>query len=258
MLQQKQISLRELLSRIQHMSKFGEAIRERRELLGKDGPQLADESLALEQRDPVTFQRFSQQTFSRWEKDRNGSVISASNPRRLRSLAYLLQWSSEEMHTRVGVSPGYIPEFDTGPFSEYQADSQYVEIPLARPVPVYPAGTGPAWDLEEVLETLMLPVDLYRGKELLGLRAMSASMEPYLPEGAIAVIVHDDGMVEPGDFCGIRMADDGVVVKRFVRELEGGLLLLESLNPGPDEERLFTAPLGSRVIGKVVRRVLQD
>lgn len=167
-----------------------------------------------------------------------------------------LEWTTAQLNEATGLN---LPQpADAERFPEHQPDGQYVEVPLTRPVPVYPAGTGPAWDLEEVLETLMMPADLYRGKDLLGLRAMSASMEPYLPEGAIAVIVHDDGMVEPGDFCGIRMADDGVVVKRFVRELEGGLLLLESLNPSPDEERLFTAPLGSRVIGKVVRRVLQD
>lgn len=136
--------------------------------------------------------------------------------------------------------------------------SQYVEVPLTRRVDVYPAGTGPAWDLEEALEPLYLPADLYSGKELIGLRAMSGSMEPYLPEGAIAVILHDDGLVKPGDFCGVRMSDDGVVVKRFVRELDGGVLLLESLNPEPGEDRLFTAPLGSRIIGKVVRRVLQN
>lgn len=139
---------------------------------------------------------------------------------------------------------------------QFRPSSQYVEVPLTRRVEVYPAGTGPAWDLEEALEPLWLPADLFPGKAMIGLRAMSASMVPYLPEGAIAVIVHDDGLVTPGDYVGVRMADDGVVVKRFVRELGDGELLLESLNPGKDEERLFTAPLGSRIIGPVVRRVL--
>lgn len=137
--------------------------------------------------------------------------------------------------------------------------SQYTAVPLTRRVDVYPAGTGPAWDLDDALDPpLHLPADLYPEKQLVGLKAMGNSMAPYLPAGAIAVIVHDDGMVAPGDYCGVRMSDDGVVVKRFVRELEDGSLLLESLNPDRGEERLFTAPLGSRVIGKVIRRIFED
>lgn len=142
---------------------------------------------------------------------------------------------------------------------ERSSSSQYAAVALTRRVEVYPAGTGPAWDLEDALDPpLHLPADLYPEKQLVGLKAMGNSMAPYLPAGAIAVIVHDDGMVAPGDYCGVRMSDDGVVVKRFVRELEDGALLLESLNPDPGEERLFTAPLGSRVIGKVVRRIFED
>ncbi len=249
----------QLSTRITYVPKFGEAIRERREVLGLDGPDLAVKSQELEAQDPVVFQRFSQQTFSRWESDRTGVLISASHPRRLRALAYLLQWNASEMATKVGINPGHIPGLEGPPdnASERSPSSQYTEIPLTRRVEVYPAGTGPAWDDEVALEPLWLPADLYPDKRLVGLRAMSSSMEPYLPEGAIAVIVHDDGLVNPGDFCGIRMSDDGVVVKRFVRELENGILLLESLNPEPDEERLFTAPLGSRVFGPVVRRVLE-
>src|SRR5690625_898171 len=162
--------------------------------------------------------------------------------------------SREEWESATGL---HVPVTAAPP--ERTSGSHYTAVPLTRRVEVYPAGTGPAWDLEDALEPpLHLPADLYPDKQLVGLKAMGNSMAPYLPAGAIAVIVHDDGMVAPGDYCGVRMSDDGVVVKRFVRELEDGALLLESLNPDPGEERLFTAPLGSRVIGKVVRRIFED
>lgn len=178
--------------------------------------------------------------------------LAYREPETFQRIVTALKWTPAQLNAATGLEL-YVSAQDV---PEHAPTSQYTEVPLTRRVLVYPAGTGPAWDLEEALEPLWLPADLYPGKNLVGLKAMSASMEPYLPEGSTAIIVHDDGMVEPGDFCGIRMSDDGVVVKRFVRELDGGLLLLESLNPGQDEEPLFTAPLGSRVIGPVVRRVL--
>lgn len=138
--------------------------------------------------------------------------------------------------------------------ADMQADAS---ISLGRMVKVYPAGTGPTWDLEEILETIYLPESVFATTRLLGLKAMSTSMEPYLPQGSTAVIALDDGLVAEGDFCGIRLADEGVVIKRFVKELENGGLLLESLNPDPGEERFFVAPIGSRIMGKVVRRVLE-
>src|SRR5690625_793643 len=111
-MQQIHAAIADLVTRIAYMSRFGEAIRERREVIGLDGPELALRSHALEARDPVAFQRFSQQTLSRWESDRTGALISASHIRRLRSLAYLLEWSAKEMTERVGVNPGYVPGRD--------------------------------------------------------------------------------------------------------------------------------------------------
>jgi SOS-response transcriptional repressor LexA len=129
-------------------------------------------------------------------------------------------------------------------------------VALTREVMVYAAGTGPAWDLDDVLEIVFVPGDLYPNHDLLGLKAMSRSMEPYLPKGAIAVVVLDDGFCKEGDYCGIRIHGDGVVIKRYVKDLGNGELLLESLNPDPNEESFFVAPLGSRVMGKVVKRLL--
>lgn len=137
--------------------------------------------------------------------------------------------------------------------NSFQTDSV---VSLGQTVKVYAAGTGPAWEDDDVLEVVAIPDDIYPGIPKVGLKAMGESMEPYLPKGAVAVIVLDDGMVNPGDYCGVWLHGDGVVIKRFVQEGQGGELLLESLNPDPGESRFFVAPLGSRVMGKVVTRVL--
>jgi len=120
---------------------------------------------------------------------------------------------------------------------------------------VYAAGTGPAWGDTEVLEQFFLPG--IKGQHI-GLKATGDSMAPYLHKGDIAIVLCDDGAVAPGDMCAVWLADDGCVVKRFVAEHPNGALLLESLNPDDPAERFFTAPMGSRVIGKVVRRLLTD
>jgi phage repressor protein C with HTH and peptisase S24 domain len=129
-------------------------------------------------------------------------------------------------------------------------------VAVGQAINVYGAGTGPAWDLDDIVETIGIPETIYPEKDKIGLKAMSDSMAPYLPKGAVAIVVLDDGLVQPGDYCGVWLHGDGVVVKRFVNELESGEFLLESLNPDPGEDRIFLAPLGSRIMGKVVKRVL--
>lgn len=123
-------------------------------------------------------------------------------------------------------------------------------------VNVYAAGTGPAWGDTDVLETVFIP-GLKPGTHI-GLKATGDSMAPYLKRGDTAIVLRDDGAVEPGDYCAVWLADDGCVIKRFVRELGDGTLLLESLNPPSEAERYFAAPMGSRVLGKVVNRLLSD
>ena len=137
--------------------------------------------------------------------------------------------------------------------ASFQTDTQ---VPLGQAVQVYAAGTGPAWDDSSVLETVYVPDNVYPGVQKVGLKAMSTSMEPYLPQGAVAVVALDDGLVQPGDYCGVWLHGDGVVVKRFVQEVGNGELLLESLRPDPGEPGIFTAPLGSRIMGKVVARLI--
>lgn len=121
---------------------------------------------------------------------------------------------------------------------------------------VYSAGTGPAWGDTEVLERVFIP-GLTEGQHI-GLKATGDSMDPYLKRGDTAIVLCDDGAVKRGDMCAVWLADDGCVIKRLVAETADGLLLLESLNPTDPSERYFSAPLGSRVIGKVVKRLVDE
>lgn len=131
-------------------------------------------------------------------------------------------------------------------------------VPLKRKVPVYIAGTGPAWDYDEIVDHIYLPDDFYVGTELVGLRAMSQSMENYLRKGDIAVVALDPGLCKVGDICGVWIYGDGVMIKRYAQDLGEGRLLLESLKVVNGEDRFIMAEEGSRVMGKVVSRVLYD
>lgn len=88
---------------VKFMPKFGEAIYERRDVLGISGPEAAMLSETYAREKPAIYAKFSQQTLSRWESDRTGAIIAASSPARIRSLARVLQWTLEEFSTKVGV-----------------------------------------------------------------------------------------------------------------------------------------------------------
>jgi SOS-response transcriptional repressor LexA len=95
------------------MSKYGEAIMERREVVGyKHATELAEVSVRLERENPAKFRKFSQQTLSRWENDRTGERIEGANAKALRTLAYLLKWDSHEFYEYVGVAIGPVPELE--------------------------------------------------------------------------------------------------------------------------------------------------
>ncbi len=130
------------------------------------------------------------------------------------------------------------------------------DVTEGRVINVYAAGKGPAWGDTEVLEQVSIPG--IEGDRSIGLMASGDSMAPYLWRGDIAIVECDDGLETPGDMCAVWIADDGCVIERLVAEHPNGALLLESINPNGPAERFFTAPMGSRVIGKVVRRLLKD
>jgi phage repressor protein C with HTH and peptisase S24 domain len=95
------------------MSRFGEAILERREVMGyaKQGD-LADASKRLEREDPATFAKFSQQWLSRLENDKDGDIIESARTKQLRTLAYLLEWGQYDFERRVGINIGRVPRLD--------------------------------------------------------------------------------------------------------------------------------------------------
>lgn len=96
-----------------YMSRFGDAIRERREVVGfKTATACAEKSVQLETEDPARFRSFSQQSLSRWERDRNGDKIESAHGKSLRTLAYLLQWTSKVFEDHVGIPIGSVPDIE--------------------------------------------------------------------------------------------------------------------------------------------------
>lgn len=202
--------------------------------------------------------QFSQQSVSRYQKNPLMLINKGVNFMKIFFAAY--QFSEPEVNDLISQ---VVTEWFSKKRAEYAAyipnrgESDDVStVMLGVSIPVYPAGSGPAWALDDVLETIQVPEAYRRYERLVGLRAMGTSMEPYLPKGAIAVIALDDGLCQPGDHCAVWLHGDGVVIKRFVAEMEDGRLMLESLNPEPGDPRVFPAPAGSRVMGKVVGRHL--
>lgn len=237
------------------MSRFGEAIRERREWVGFDTATacaLASERLEID--NPRSYKAFSQSSLSRWELDKTGSAIESAHGKSLRTLAFLLQWTSSEFETNVGVPIGRVPLLDDARRVPH-LDSDLV-LSDGVQINVYGAGTGPAWGDTDILETLYIP-GLKPDRDYIGLRATGDSMSPYLSKGEVAVIHRDEGSVQPGDYAAVWLSNDGCVIKRLVQELDDGTLLLESLNPPDGEPRYFQAPDGSRVLGKVIHRLLK-
>lgn len=231
-----------------YMVRFGEAIYERRDVLGISGPEAAALSEQYAREDPATYAKFSQQTLSRWEMDKTGAILAASSPARIRSLARVLQWTPTQFTQRVGVPAADAIERPARIETDLVlSDGVYINV--------YGAGTGPAWGDTDILDTLYIP-GLKANHDYIGLKATGDSMSPYLTHGDVAIIHRDEGTVQPGDYCAVWLSDDGCVVKRLVQELDDGTLLLESLNPSNGEPRYFQAPPGSRVLGKVIHRLL--
>ena len=237
------------------MSRFGEAIRERREWVGfSTATACAQASERLEMDDPRSYKAFSQSSLSRWELDKTGGAIESAHGKSLRTLAYLLKWTSAEFEAHVGVSIGRVPQLDGLPRAVH-LDSDLL-LSDGVQINVYGAGTGPAWGDTDILEILYIP-GLKPDRDYIGLRATGDSMSPYLSKGEVAVIHRDEGSVQPGDYAAVWLSNDGCVIKRLVQELDDGTLLLESLNPPDGEPRYFQAPDGSRVLGKVIHRLLK-
>lgn len=121
------------------MTRYGEALRERREYVGfPTATACALKSSELERSDPANFKKFSQSSLSRWELDRTGELIEAAHGKSLRTLAYLLKWNRVEFTHNVGVPVGNVPFLDPQPRSgDNFLDRVGEAVQLAIPIPDY-------------------------------------------------------------------------------------------------------------------------
>lgn len=250
------------------MSRFGEAILERREVLGESGPRLAEESKKLEREDPDKFLAFSQQTLSRWEKDATGEHISASKMKMLATLSYLLKWTSSEFNEKVGVAIGPVPLLeDTTQSNMFSFLERYGEkAGLTVRIGFYgsvAAGVKGFEGHEEPIEyRRFAPEELPKGvdpNKLFLVKANGSSMyedsvaRP-VPDGAM-LLVEYDALPEVGKLVIAYIPErDLGVIKRY--EEKNGNVMLRSYRVGGPVFWSEDYP-SMRIIG-VVRRVSYD
>ncbi len=180
--------------------------------------------------------------------------LAYKDPPALQRLLTALRWTLQQLNEATGLEIPLAPS-SLSQVAPHEPSSDLLLIDGVQ-INVYGAGTGPAWGDTDILETLYIP-GLKPDRDYIGLRATGDSMSPYLSKGEVAVIHRDEGSVQPGDYAAVWLSNDGCVIKRLVQELDDGTLLLESLNPPDGEPRYFQAPDGSRVLGKVIHRLLK-
>lgn len=250
-----------------YMSRYGEAIRERREVVGyKTGTACAEASAKLEREDPAAFKRFSQSSISRWENDKTGDFIEAAHGKSLRTLAYLLNWNSEEFERHVGVPIGRVPRLeDTGERKIFTFLERFGEpTSLTIRIPIY--GTVAAgirgFDRHDEPEEWrrFSPDELPKGIEnpeklfLVGANGTSMYEEGMLrpvPNGSW-LLVEADAVPEEGQLVVAYIEErDLGVVKQFKRA-EGNAFLRSYQVGGP---AFWTQDFPDMRIEGVVRRV---
>lgn len=130
------------------------------------------------------------------------------------------------------------------------------QIGLDRLIPVFPAGAGPALDDMDAVEFVSVPTSNGGSYKVIGLRIHGDSMSPYLESGDTAIVAVEPSLIRAGKAIGLYMPDVGSVVKVYVRTLDDGKLLLQSLNARNGDE-FFVAPPDARVYGPVINRILR-
>ena len=229
------------LQRAYYMPRYGEAIYERRDVLGITGPEASAQSEKLAASNPGTYARFSQQTLSRWESDKTGALIGASSPARLRALARILKWSAEEFEDNVGVPLGATRTREAGGMQLYGG---LVMVPV-----VGVANGGPPAEYG-------VPVvpELVRGENtrsyLVEGDSMAIDDERGIHDGDWVLV--DTSLTEPvnGRVFLLEIIGDGMTVKRL-RSVEGDWVFLSD-NPEVGESwREDQVRIIGRVYGKV-------
>lgn len=191
---------------VMFMARFGEAILERREIVGfRHGTELAEASVKLERENPSTFKSFSQQSLSRWENDRTGEKIEGAHGKSLRTLAYLLKWTSAEFEERVGVSIGKVPFIEKAHTSTRQVgDSIGPMVPIRFGGPVKAGFRG--LDMADANEYIEIPESILAGFNpddcfaliVEGDSMMCEDVQKAIPEGSIAIF-HEHLQPEPNE-----------------------------------------------------------
>lgn len=235
------------------MSRFGEAIRERREWVGfttATDCARASEQLALDE--PTRFKKFSQSSLSRWELDKTGQFIQGAHGMSLRTLAYLLKWNSNEFERHVGVPVGKVPYLDdnAGSFSAALPDDLEVLGGLVK-VPVFGVVNG---GRPQDYGVLLVKPSMVRGDNTRAFQVEGSSMDTGR-EGGIRdgdYVLVDLSLKDPinGKVFLLEIIGDGMTVKRL-RNVDGNWVFLSD-NPEAGESWRDDQV---RIIGRVYGRV---
>lgn len=221
------------------MSRYGEAIRERREVVGyTTATACANASVQLEREDPASFKKFSQSSLSRWELDRTGELIESAHAKSLRTLAYLLDWNAEQFEQHVGVPVSRVPRLDGetsgSEFREEERGQWGKSIPGGLIlVDVLGAANGgrPSEYVVPVKHELVRPST--RAFEVQG-DSMNMGTPDSIRDGDWVLV--DTALTEPvaGKIFLLKIDGDGLAVKRLRRI--GGDWLFVADNPEAHEE----------------------
>lgn len=252
-----------------YMSRFGEAIRERREVVGyKTATACAEASVKLEKENPAQFRSFSQSSLSRWELDKTGEYIESAHSKSLRTLAYLLQWTSQEFLERVGIPIGPVPLIEEqrqeNMFGWLERYGEKVDLSIRIPFYGSLAAGIKGFEMDEEPEewSRFAPEELPKGsdpKKLYLVRANGGSMYEEnmsrpVPDGA-RLLVEKDAMPEEGQLVAAYIPELGIgVVKQFHRQ-QGDVVLRSYAAGGP---MFWASKYPDMRVEGVIKRVIYE
>ncbi len=226
-----------------YMSRYGEALMERREVMGyKSQSLLSEASEKLQREDPDNFKSFSQQSLSRWEKDKTGDKIASGNSKSLRTLAYLLEWGQYDFERNVGVSIGRVPKLDDQYRGTIFDESPQVGRKLSQGVYVRHLGSvrgglkglRSAEDDDTWVEIPRSIARSYAREDMFVLDVEGDSMtspdaRKSIPPGA-SVVFHRSLEPKPGQVTVCWLEDKEIGVLEVARKDDEAYIVLESYN----------------------------
>jgi phage repressor protein C with HTH and peptisase S24 domain len=232
-------------------SQYGEALAERRELVGY--PRQTDLVAALDKLLVNTqHEKFSQQWLSRLERDRTGEIIGSARGPKLRALAFVLHWTLAELQFSTGVELGAEPWTPAGqPWTlagngaGVHGNVQRVELELVTVMAMAAAGRGVYTD-EDAVGQILVVRDIARYPNRHTFMVEGNSMSPELEHGDAVHVDLSDTDLRDNRVYVVQLEVDGIVVKR-ARNYGPGQWWLISDNPAAPP----LAKDDARVIGRV-------